>query len=121
MNDEKKKKELFREGLKQYKLMDYFESHEVWEELWSDYYLEDKKFIQGLIQLSVSFVHLSNGNMIGANNLLNKSKEKFTQFSGIHRGIDISILLSQIKKLELEYKKLKNPDNFQWDLVPKLE
>ena len=121
MNDEKKKKELFQEGLRQYKLMDYFESHEVWEELWSDYYLEDKKFIQGLIQLSVSFVHLSNGNMIGANNLLNKSKEKFTQFSGIHRGIDISILLNQIKKVELEYKKLKNPDSFQWDLVPKLE
>ena len=121
MNDEKKKKELFQEGLRQYKLMDYFESHELWEELWSDYYLEDKKFIQGLIQLSVSFVHLSNGNMIGANNLLNKSKEKFTQFSGIHRGIDISILLNQIKKVELEYKKLKNPDSFQWDLVPKLE
>ncbi len=121
MNDEKEKNELFQEGLKQYKLMDYFESHEIWEELWSDYYLEDKKFIQGLIQLSVSFVHLSNGNMIGANNLLNKSKEKFTQFSGTHRGIDISILLDQIKKVELEYKKIKNPDNFQWDLVPKLE
>lgn len=121
MNDEKKKKELFLEGLRQYKLMDYYESHEVWEELWSDYYLKDRKFIQGLIQLSVSFVHLGNGNMIGANNLLKKSKEKFIQFSGIHRGIDIDILLNQIKKVELEYKKLKNPDNFQWDLVPKLE
>ena len=121
MNDEKKKKELFLEGLRQYKLMDYYESHEVWEELWSDYYLKDRKFIQGLIQLSVSFVHLGNGNMIGANNLLKKSKEKFFQFSGIHRGIDISILLNEIENVELEYKKLKNPDNFQWDLVPKLE
>jgi predicted metal-dependent hydrolase len=121
MNDEKKKKELFQEGLRQYKLMDYFQSHEVWEELWSDYYLKDKKFIQGLIQLSVSFVHLGNGNLIGANNLLKKSEEKFTQFSGIHRGIDIKTLLNQIKNVELEYKKLKNPDNFQWDLVPKLE
>ena len=121
MNDEKKKEELFLEGLRQYKLMDYYESHEVWEELWSDYYLEDKKFIQGLIQLSVSFVHLSNGNMIGANNLLKKSKGKFIQFSGRQRGIDINTLLNQIEKVELEYKKLKDPDNFQWDLVPKLK
>ena len=121
MNDEKKKKELFQEGLRQYKLMDYYESHEVWEELWSDYYLKDKKFIQGLIQLSVSFVHLGNGNMIGANNLLKKSKDKVIQSSGIHRGIDISILLNEIENVELEYKKLKNPNNFQWDLVPKLE
>ena len=58
--------ELFHKGLREYELMDYFEAHEIWEELWSDYYLEDRKFIQALIQLSVSFVHIGNGNLIGA-------------------------------------------------------
>ena len=55
--------ELFQTGLKHYHSRDFFEAHEVWEELWSEYYLEDRKFIQGLIQLAVSFVHLGNGNM----------------------------------------------------------
>ncbi|MBC8467199.1 MAG: DUF309 domain-containing protein, partial [Candidatus Marinimicrobia bacterium] len=86
MNEEDKKEELFIEGLKQYKAMDYFEAHEAWEDLWSDYYLEDKKFVQGLIQLAVSFVHIGNGNMIGAKSLLRKCKEKFLDFSGVHRG-----------------------------------
>ena len=45
MNDNFKKKELFNEGLKFYKAGDYFEAHEYWEDLWSDFYLEDKKFI----------------------------------------------------------------------------
>ena len=45
MNEEDKKEELFIEGLKQYKAMEYFEAHEAWEDLWSDYYLEDKKFV----------------------------------------------------------------------------
>jgi predicted metal-dependent hydrolase len=121
MSDEIKEVELFQEGLKQYKLMDYFESHEVWEELWSDFYLVDRKFIQGLIQLSVSFVHIGNGNMIGAKSLLRKSKEKFKQFSGIHRGINIKLLLKQVDCVELEYRKLENPKSFQWDLVPDLE
>ena len=116
MSDEIKKTELFQEGLKQYRLMDYFESHEVWEELWSGFYLVDRKFIQGLIQLSVSFVHIGNGNMIGAKSLLRKSKEKFKQFSGIHRGINIKLLLKQV-----EYRKVENPKSFQWDLVPDLE
>ena len=40
------------------------------EDLWSDYYLKDRLFIQGLIQLSVSFVHLKNNNMNGAKSLL---------------------------------------------------
>ena len=41
------------EGLNYFKSGDYFEAHESWEDLWSDFYLEDRKFIQGLIQLSV--------------------------------------------------------------------
>ena len=50
MNKEEEKEKLFQEGMKQYKAMDYFEAHEAWEDLWSDYYLEDRKFVQGLIQ-----------------------------------------------------------------------
>ena len=69
--------ELFERGLTEYEKGDYFEAHEDWEDLWSDYYLEDRKFVQGLIQLAVSFVHLGNGNMNGAKSLLNKCTENY--------------------------------------------
>ena len=118
MNDNFKKKELFNEGLKFYKAGDYFEAHEYWEDLWSDFYLEDKKFIQGLIQLSVSFVHLRNGNMIGAKSLLRKSEEKFKAFSGIHRGINVNFLLYEIKKVGEYYNQMVDPKLFDWKLVP---
>jgi len=121
VNEEEKKEALFQEGMKYYKTKDYFEAHEVWEDLWSGYYLEDRKFIQGLIQLAVSFVHLGNGNMIGAKNLLRKCKEKFQGFSGVHRGIHVNLLLSQIKKVGLSYNGLEQPKDFNWDMVPTLE
>lgn len=121
MSDERIKEELFQEGLRQYKAMDYFEAHEAWEDLWSDYYNEDRRFIQGLIQLAVSFVHLGNGNMIGAKNLLRKAKEKFSEFSGVHRGINVKTLLKQIEMVRLTYDGLENPENFDWDVVPTLE
>ena len=121
MNKEAEKEILFQEGMKQYKAMDYFEAHEVWEDLWSDYYLEDRKFVQGLIQLAVSFVHIGNGNLIGAKNLLRKCKEKFNEFTGIHRGIQINILLNQIEMVRLTYEGLDDPSEFDWDVVPTLE
>ena len=121
MNEDTKKENLFREGMKQYKAMDYFEAHEAWEDLWSDYYLEDRKFVQGLIQLAVSFVHIGNGNMNGAKNLLRKCKEKFQEFSGVHRGINVSVLLNQIEMVRLTYDGLNDPSDFDLDVVPTLE
>ena len=54
---------LFQAGLKLFNDKNFYDAHEKWEDLWSDYYLKDRLFIQGLIQLSVSFVHLKNNNM----------------------------------------------------------
>ena len=121
MNEERIKARLFQEGLSHYRSGDFFESHESWEDLWSDYYLEDKKFIQGLIQLSVSFVHLRNGNINGAKSLLNKSKEKFQLFSGVHRTVNIKILLDQIETIRVAYDECEGTADFDWGLVPNLE
>ena len=121
MNDEEKKDILFQEGLNHYRSNDYFEAHESWEDLWSDYYLEDRKFVQGLIQLAVSFVHLGNGNMNGAKSLLNKSTEKFKLFSGIHRDIDVKQLLDQINNVKNAYEDLGDTKDFDWSFVPKLD
>ena len=112
---------LFRKGLSEYEKGDYFEAHEAWEDLWSDYYTPDRRFIQGLIQLSVSFVHLGNGNMVGAKSLLKKCQDKFSDFSGIQRGIDLVELASAIEAVELVYEDLKHTSEFDWDLVPNLK
>ena len=121
MEDVQKIEYLFIKGKEEFLAGNYYDAHEIWEELWSDYYLEDRKFIQALIQLSVSFVHIGNGNLIGAKNLLKKSKNKFLEFSGTHRGINMKKLIKQIERVALDYENLENTDNFEWDLVPKLD
>ena len=112
---------LFQKGLSEYEKGDYFEAHEAWEDLWSDYSISDRRFIQGLIQLSVSFVHLGNGNMVGAKSLLKKCQNKFSDFSGIQRGINLVELTSAIEAVELVYEDLKHTSEFDWDLVPNLK
>ena len=101
MNESDKMSELFLRGLDEYDKGEYFEAHEAWEDLWSDYNFPDRKFIQGLIQLSVSFVHLGNGNLIGAKNLLKKCQQKFDDYNGTHRGINLRDLKSSILEIFL--------------------
>ena len=121
MNEEEKKEQLFFDGLQAYEEKDFFEAHELWEELWSEYYLDDKTFIQGLIQLAVSFVHLGNGNLNGAKSLLNKSADKFSSFSGVHRGINIDNLKKKIMEIKNEYEQLLTVEDFDWTHIPDLK
>jgi len=121
VNKSDKMSELFQRGLDEYDKGDYFEAHEAWEDLWSDYNFPDRKFVQGLIQLSVSFVHLGNGNLTGAKNLLKKCQQKFDDYNGIHREINLSDLKSSIEAVEIVYSELNDCRDFDWDLVPALK
>ncbi|MBT4068509.1 MAG: DUF309 domain-containing protein [Candidatus Marinimicrobia bacterium] len=112
---------LFQKGLAEYEKGDYFDAHEAWEDLWSDYNFPDRKFIQGLIQLAVSFVHLGNGNLTGARNLLKKCENKFAEYAGIQRNININELKSSIEAVEIVYEDMENASEFDWDLVPNLK
>ena len=111
MNDIQKIEDLFQEGLTYFQSGEYFEAHESWEELWSDFYLKDRRFVQGLIQLSVSFVHLENNNLNGAKSLLNKCTEKFIDFDGLQRAVSYTHLRAHetsqdlVCRLLLEKKK----------------
>ena len=120
MIEVQKKEELFLKGLEAYHEGNYFDAHEYWENLWSDYYLEDRDFIQGLIQLSVSFVHLENGNLNGAKSLLKKCLGKFKDFERVHRGIDVNGLKYSIRKVQKEYENIKKTDDFNNNLIPDL-
>ena len=121
MNNSDKMSELFQRGLDEYDKGDYFEAHEAWEDLWSDYNFPDRKFVQGLIQLSVSFVHLGNGNLTGAKNLLKKCQQQFEDYNGMHRDINLSDLKSSIEAVEIVYSELNDCREFDWDLVPALK
>ena len=110
---------LFQAGLKLFNDKNFYDAHEKWEDLWSDYYLKDRLFIQGLIQLSVSFVHLKNNNLKGAKSLLNKCKQKFEGFD-IQRGIDVKKLLISIEKVQDNYDHIDSLEDFNWSLVPNL-
>jgi len=69
---------------------DYFECHEVLEELW----LEEgrSKLYQGLLQVAVGLYHFRNGNVAGAIKLMKAATAKLEQYRSDALGIDLERL-----------------------------
>jgi len=56
----------FLKGIDYFNQREFFEAHEVWEDLWHEEHAEAKHFIQGLIQVATALHHFGNGNLKGA-------------------------------------------------------
>ena len=119
-SEEKIKEELFSKGLEAFNNHSFYDAHEYWEDLWSDYRLADAKFIQGLIQLAVGYFHISNDNKNGAQGLLNKCVPKLIEYRPEYRGIDIENILVAIDDTLEFLSKSDNMRDFDWKLVPNL-
>ena len=100
-----KEDKLFQQGILAFNDRCYYDAHEYWEELWLDYKLKDATFIQGLIQLAVSYFHLYNNNLNGARSMIGKSLGKFEGIE-MARGMDISELKEKIKKTQIHFNDI---------------
>ena len=109
---------LFEQGIKSFNENQYYDAHELWEELWADYYLPDANFVQGLIQLSVGYFHITNRNINGANGILNKSIKKLEPYSPICRGIDIVYLIEHASSSLQNLSDINNISDFNWEFSP---
>src|SRR5580704_14814540 len=67
---------------------DYFEAHEVWEELWMESAGAEKRFYQGLIQAAVGLCHFCNGNVRGAVKLYHSSRDYMSRCGRCYLGLD---------------------------------
>jgi len=69
---------------------DFFEAHEVWEDLWADTPGQERRFFQALIQAAVALHHFGNGNLRGAIKLYKTSRAYMERFGPFHLGLDIA-------------------------------
>jgi predicted metal-dependent hydrolase len=87
----------YLQGIEHFNACDFFEAHEVWEDLWKDYQGPSRKFYQGLIQVAVCLHHFGNGNIRGAKKLYNTSRAYLEAYAPRHEGIDLDKLLGEME------------------------
>jgi uncharacterized protein len=80
---------LFHRGIDLFNAGEFFDAHEVWEDLWRDCASAERRFFQALIQAAVSAYHKARGNMTGATRLLNSGRAYMEPFRPVYRGLDV--------------------------------
>src|SRR3954469_17798487 len=69
---------------------DFFEAHEVWEDLWAESHGDERRFYQGLIQAAVGLCHFEGGNLNGAAKLYRSSGDYLRACPAQMRGMDLA-------------------------------
>jgi predicted metal-dependent hydrolase len=113
----KNESELFAHGVTLFNTRYFFEAHEAWEEIWLHTEPPEKRFLQGLIQVTAAFHHQSRDNLRGTASLLRAGLEKLDDFPPHHRGL-------QIEKLRVAVRRwlaaLDRTGNISWPALPRI-
>ena len=114
----------YLEGLRLFNEEEFFEAHDVWEELWSESVGDQKRFLQGLIQASVSLFHFGNENFGGARKLYDSARAKLDPYRPGFLGVDLERFLADYQRCfqELLDHTERYPTDIQLrdELVPKI-
>jgi uncharacterized protein len=79
----------------------YWKSHEVLESVWKDSKGQTKIFLNGLILVDAAYVHLQKGENDIFFSILNRSLEKFKDYSRYFYDINMNYLMKDINKIIL--------------------
>jgi len=82
----------FREGIALFNAGEFFEAHEALEDAWRESTGEERRFLQGLVQVAVGLHHHSTGNLIGAKSVLARALENLRPYPDKHHGIEVATL-----------------------------
>lgn len=87
----------YLEGIRLFNEREFFECHDVLEELWTDTVGEERKFLQGLIQAAVGLFHFGNGNLGGARKMYHAAVEKLEPYGPEYWGLNLDKLRADLR------------------------
>jgi predicted metal-dependent hydrolase len=80
----------YQRGIRLFNAREFYDAHEVWEDVWRESRGLEKRFLQGLIQAAVALHHHSTGNVVGACSLMERGLRNLAgcpeEFGGIRVG-----------------------------------
>ncbi|MGC1647052.1 MAG: DUF309 domain-containing protein [Candidatus Sulfotelmatobacter sp.] len=90
--------ERYQVGIRHFNAREFYDAHEVWEDVWRESHGMEKRFLQGLIQAAVALHHHSTGNMVGACSLMARARRNLAACPGEFGGIRVEELLVELGK-----------------------
>ncbi len=88
----------FEEGCRLFNALEFFDAHEVWEDLWQEYRGDDRTFLQALIQIAAGCYHAQCGNEKGARSQLSKGIRKLRTYLPHHGTVRSAALVTEVER-----------------------
>lgn len=88
----------FVEGVRLFNAEQFFETHELWEEIWRKAPADARDFYQGMIHLTVALYQARRGNMRAAHSQLRRATRRLARYEPSHRGLNISEFREEVAK-----------------------
>jgi len=102
-------------GIAHFNKREYFDAHEVWEDLWHEEHGEANAFIQGLIQFATALHHFEAHNLKGAKLLYEAGIDLLKPFGDVYWELPVKKLMGQMTeclKEVLPYKQSELPGRY---------
>ena len=90
----------FQRGADLFNAGHYFDAHEVWEDVWRAAPVEEKEFLQGLIQVAVALHHHGRGNLDGARSLLARAQRNLLDYPDSYAGVNLAAVRAAITQCQ---------------------
>jgi len=114
---------LYLQGIEYFNDCEFFEAHDAWEELWTEYRGPARRYYQGMIQAAVALHHFGNGNTRGARKVYLTSRGYLEDYGSFYEGLNLEAFLAQYERCfaeimasEEEYPKI----DIDPDLIPEV-
>ena len=82
----------FRRGIALFNRAQFFDAHEVLEDVWRPARGRRRRFLQALIQVAVGLHHHSRGNLVGARSLLARAGNTLVPYPTVYAGLKVAPL-----------------------------
>jgi len=97
----------FEIGMKLFNSCQWYQAHDVFEEIWHETGGPERQLIQGILQVAVAQVHLENSNTNGATILYGEALGRLKRYQLNNLGLDIVGLCKCISR-RLEFLQIGN-------------
>lgn len=86
----------FVEGLELFNQQEFYDCHDLIEDLWLQESSDRQPFLQGIIQAAVAFFHYQQGKWGAARTMMKQSIDKLAPYPGSQGGIDLERFRSEL-------------------------
>ncbi len=118
---EEKLLQRFKHGIVKFNAHEFYDCHDILEDVWFDVRGNSRRFYQGLIHLAVGFYHITvRKNPKGALSQLNKGIEKLSGYLPAFQGVELKYLLIKINSC-IEVINADGAELFDAASIPEIE